>query len=228
MISLDYEMEIYKELASDLPPSPPHPNPEIWVVGIDEVGRGPLAGPVIACSVMINPLTFNKDFMQGVQDSKKLSKKQREFAYHQLIHAIPFALGAASIQEIERLNILKASLLAMERSVTRLSKLYHAPHYALIDGIHKPSLKIPSKTLVKGDSKSFTIAAASIIAKVIRDHLMEKLGKIYPEFDFSNNAGYGVKHHLNALHHQGFTPHHRQGFAPLKNWDLKEYQKKII
>lgn len=180
------------------------------VCGVDEVGRGPLAGPVVAAAVILNP----DKIPVGLNDSKKLSEKKRQALYERILgEALAVSIAQASVEEIDDINILQASLLAMRRAVEGLS----APaRCALVDGNKDPGLRVPTRTLVKGDGRSLSIAAASIVAKVFRDDLMKKLGEEYPEYGWAQNAGYGVRAHLAALKLVGATPHHRRSFAPIR------------
>ena len=187
------------------------------VVGIDEVGRGPLAGPVVAVAVYINRSLW-KNFLKKhpeiikINDSKKISRKIREKLYKILINIISFGVGAASVKEIEENNILQASLIAMERAYISLKI---SADFVLVDGINSPKIKAKVKTIKNGDNKSISIAAASIIAKVIRDNLMKKLSNKYPEFFWSKNSGYGTKLHIDKIKSLGITPHHRKSFKPM-------------
>lgn len=176
------------------------------IAGIDEVGRGPLAGAVYACAII-----FKKDFMiHEVQDSKKLSEIKRELLFEIIKeNAISFAIGTASEQEIDTINIRQATFIAMQRAIDRLSV---KPDCLLIDGFDLPDSNIPSKGIIKGDDKSFTIAAASIIAKVTRDAYMKNLDKKFPNYKFAKNKGYGTKEHIEAIKKYGITPIHRKSF----------------
>lgn len=183
------------------------------ICGVDEVGRGPLAGPVIAAAAMIPACGLPDSLACKINDSKKLSEKQRDALYPHLIELCPHAVAEASVAEIDTLNILHASLLAMTRAVRTLSV---QPGHALIDGNKLPKdLPCPASTIVKGDSKSLSIAVASIIAKVTRDRLMKKLALIHPAFGWEHNAGYGTAKHLAALNANGPTEWHRLSFAPV-------------
>ena len=187
------------------------------VVGIDEVGRGTLAGPVLAVAVYIKRSvwkSFRKKYPEiiKINDSKKLSKKIREKIYKVLIKIISFGVGAASVKEIEEKNILQASLIAMERAYESLKV---RAEFVLVDGINKPKIKANIKTIKNGDNKSISIASASIIAKVIRDNLMKKLSYKYPNFLWDKNSGYGTKLHINKIKLHGITPHHRKSFKPI-------------
>lgn len=187
----------------------------LWpVAGVDEVGRGPLAGPVVAAAVILDP----DNLPAGVNDSKALSVKQREAAFENIMTSAR-AVGLASVtaSEIDRLNIRQASLAAMARAV---DALVLTPGYVLVDGRDRPPLSCPSSPIVKGDSISLSIAAASIVAKVTRDALMRRLATLYPEYGFETNVGYASKQHLNALDIHGPTPLHRFSFAPLRHASL--------
>ncbi len=182
-----------------------------FVCGIDEAGRGPLAGPVCAAAVILPP---DLDF-EGINDSKKLSEKKREKLYEEITEkAISWSVAFASVNEIEKYNILGATYLAMERAVEGLKI---PADFALIDGNRTPTgLKIPSETIVKGDSKSFSIAAASIIAKVTRDRLLAEYDAIYPQYKFLQHKGYGTKVHIEAIKEFGPCDIHRPSF--IKNF----------
>jgi len=181
------------------------------ICGVDEVGRGPLAGPVVAAAVILDP----RNVPVGLDDSKKLTARKRDQLF-EAIHAVAIAvsIAEASVEEIDQINILQASMLAMRRAVARLP---HQPNGALVDGNRDPDFgDLPTRTLVKGDSRSLSIAAASIVAKVFRDRLMTKLGERYPEYGWGQNAGYGVEKHRLALELVGIAPHHRKSFAPIR------------
>ncbi|SDE20995.1 ribonuclease HII [Kordiimonas lacus] len=180
------------------------------VCGVDEVGRGPLAGPVVAAAVVLDP----DDIPEGLNDSKKLSEKKRQALYGLIQEkALAVSIAEASVAEIDEINILQASMLAMRRAVEGLEL---KPSSALVDGNRDPGLEMPTRTLIKGDGRSLSIAAASIVAKVFRDDLMKKLDSEFPDYGWAQNAGYGVAKHLAALRLVGATPHHRRSFAPIR------------
>jgi len=180
------------------------------VCGVDEVGRGPLAGPVVAAAVILDP----NDIPDGLDDSKKLSDKKRQLLYGLIQEkALAVSIAEASVAEIDEINILQASMLAMRRAVEGLEV---RPAGVLVDGNRDPGLDMPTRTLIKGDGRSLSIAAASIIAKVFRDDLMKKLDSEFPDYGWAQNAGYGVAKHLAALRLVGATPHHRRTFAPIR------------
>lgn len=183
---------------------------ETPIIGVDEVGRGPLAGPVISAAIVLN----KEKIPEGINDSKKLSKKKREVINEELISQHKFAIGIASVEEIDKINILQASLLAMKRAVLNLNI---KPQTILVDGNKLPDLEYNMYPIIKGDSKSISIAAASIIAKVYRDKLMQDLSLQYPGYYWEKNSGYGTKQHLLALNNLGITPIHRKSFAPIYN-----------
>lgn len=180
------------------------------VAGVDEVGRGPLAGPVVAAAVILDPARP----IEGLADSKKLSEARRD-ALAPIIRerALAWALGRAEVEEIDRINILQASLLAMRRAVLGLST---APEFALIDGNRCPELPCLSEAVVKGDSRVAVISAASIIAKVARDREMVELDAQYPGYGLAGHKGYPSPAHLAALERLGVTPIHRRSFGPVR------------
>ncbi|MDB6096226.1 MAG: rnhB [Francisellaceae bacterium] len=182
------------------------------IAGVDEVGRGPLAGPVVAAAVILDQ---NRP-IKGLADSKKLSLKARELLYEDIFtKALAVGIGEASIQEIDSINILQASLLAMRRAVLALKI---KPDHIEVDGINAPSVSMPVTTIIKGDSLIPAISAASIIAKVTRDRLMDELDKVYPEFGFKQHKGYPTAFHLQALENYGISPIHRLSFKPVKKF----------
>lgn len=180
------------------------------VAGIDEAGRGPLAGPVIAAAVLL-PSGFNHRLLN---DSKKLTAKRREVLFDELTNnrGIKWAMSQGEVEEIDTINILKSTHAAMARAAEALNP---NPDYCLIDGLAVPGFPFPSEGIVKGDGQSFSIAAASIIAKVSRDRLMVSYAEQYPEYGFEKHKGYGTKQHLEALRKHGPCPIHRKSFAPV-------------
>ena len=182
------------------------------VAGVDEVGRGPWAGPVVAAAVILDAAALPPSLAEAIDDSKRLSARRREDIARQLPACARIGIGAAATGEITSLNILGATFLAMQRAVDALDAL---PDLALVDGNRLPRLPCPARTIVKGDGRSLSIAAASIIAKVTRDRLMARLGARYPGFGWERNAGYGTAEHQAGLKRLGVTPHHRKSFAPI-------------
>jgi ribonuclease HII len=180
------------------------------VAGLDEVGRGPLAGPVIAAAVVFPP---GQLCIEGLNDSKLLTPLARERLQEEVkSQAIAWTLGGASVKEIDRLNIRRATILAMQRALARLPV---EPEHVLVDGNPLPELDSPHDAIVKGDRVSQSIAAASVIAKCSRDRLMDRLAKRYPAFSWDTNKGYGTAAHLRALDELGPTEHHRKTFSPV-------------
>lgn len=178
-----------------------------YVAGVDEAGRGPLAGPVVAAAVMFNK---NDCYIRGIKDSKLLSAKRREEiaeSIHQ--NAISIGIGICEPSEIDQINILQASLLAMRKAIQTLNPL---PDQIIVDGRHTPATKIPCMPLIKGDFYSRVVAAASIIAKVERDQMMVKYDKIYPLYGFAQHKGYPTQKHINAIENHGLLPIHRRSF----------------
>ena len=184
------------------------------VAGVDEAGRGPWAGPVVAAAAVVDPAALPPEIAIRIDDSKVLSRAQRTALFPALARHCRIGLGAASVREIDRLNVLEATMLAMARAVARLDC---RPDIALVDGNRAPRLDCRVETVIKGDQRSLSIAAASIAAKVMRDHLMERLGRRYPAFGWERNAGYGTAEHRAALLRQGVTRHHRRSFSPIVN-----------
>lgn len=197
-------------------------------VGIDEAGRGPWAGPVAAGAVVILDRNLNPELLAGLDDSKKLSSKKREKLYNLLSDEeksgkISVGIGLASAQEIDEMNILQATFLAMKRAVENLKV---KPEFALVDGNQKPkNLPCSVQTVVKGDGKSMSIAAASIAAKVYRDRLMTALAEKYPYYGFEKNAGYGTALHIQGLKEHGATPEHRFSYRPVR--EIVEERKNV-
>jgi len=189
------------------------------IVGVDEVGRGPLAGPVTAAAVLLDPARIP----DGLNDSKCLTPKRREALFDVIMDAAEVCIAHASVDEIDSLNILRASHLAMERAVAGLPA---PPDMALIDGNLIPrNLCLPAQAVIKGDARSLSISAASIMAKIARDRLMWDLAQQFPGYGWETNAGYPSKSHKAALQNLGVTPHHRRSFKPVHNI---LYQEKYI
>ena len=187
------------------------------VAGVDEAGRGPLAGPVVAAAVV---LAEGVEPLGGVGDSKALTPELREELFATLSHSpgVGIGVGVVDVETIDRINILQATLLAMERAVEALPGEFR-PDYVMVDGNRLPQhLAAPAEFLIKGDSKCYSIAAASIIAKVTRDRMMGELDARHPEYGFGKHMGYGTRDHVNALHKFGALPEHRRTFNPLKTW----------
>lgn len=182
----------------------------LLTAGVDEVGRGPLAGPVVAAAVILDP---DKP-IAGLADSKKLSEKRREALYPIIKEqAICFAVAEASVEEIDELNILQASLLAMKRAIEALSI---PPEHVLVDGNKAPQIPMSVDTVIKGDSRVASISAASILAKVDRDRMMLDYHERYPQFSFHKHKAYGSKQHMIELQQHGPLPVHRKTFAPVR------------
>ena len=197
------------------PDGPPAPDYSVEaatagpVAGIDEAGRGPLAGPVVAAAVILDPAAIP----DGIDDSKRLARPCREALCEALLACARVGVGAASAAEVDRLNVLAATLLAMRRATARLGEV---PALARVDGNQAPALPCRVRTLVGGDRLSLSVAAASIVAKVTRDGLMARLARAYPGYGWERNAGYGTAEHREALSRLGVTPHHRATFAPVR------------
>ncbi len=195
------------------------------VCGIDEAGRGPWAGPVVAGAVVIKDKNLHPELLKYLNDSKKLSAQRREKLYNLLFEEeklgkVSIGIGQASRQEIDEKNILNATFLAMERARANLSIV---PDLALVDGNQKPrNFNCATQTVVKGDAKSYSIAAASIVAKVYRDHEMQELAKKYPYYAFEKNAGYGTKAHIEGIKKYGITPEHRLSYKPIQEFISKK------
>jgi ribonuclease HII len=183
------------------------------VCGVDEAGRGPLAGPVIAAAVILDRQRFRGMVRRELDDSKVLSREAREACFDALLRCARIGIGAASTREIDHINILRASLVAMRRAVAALGLV---PDIALVDGNVAPALPCPVKTVVKGDALSFSIAAASVIAKVTRDKAMRALAGRYPGYGWATNVGYSTAEHFDGIGRLGVTPHHRRSFEPVR------------
>ena len=185
------------------------------IAGIDEAGRGPLAGPVVTAAVILDP----RNIPSGLDDSKRLTAHRREQLFDEIIDSAEVAVAMASAARIDAMNIRAATLWAMAKAAAGLGR---RPVYALIDGRDVPDgLPCPGRALVKGDQRSVSVAAASIIAKVTRDRLMVRLGRAYPAYGFERHMGYGTAVHRRALAEHGPCPHHRRSFAPVRQWDVE-------
>ena len=185
------------------------------LAGVDEVGIGALAGPVVAAAVILNP-----DLpIEGITDSKKITEKKRKSLSKEIENfSFDWAIGQASIDEIDQLNILNASHLAMQRAVSALTC---RPTLILVDGNKVPEFSEKAESIIKGDEKIMAIGAASIIAKVFRDELMKNLAVTYPSYGFEKHKGYPTRHHVERLQIEGPCQLHRKSFAPVKNWNIK-------
>jgi len=199
----DYENRLLKEGFS-------------FICGCDEAGRGPLAGPVVAGAVILNP----NDPIDGLNDSKQLSKTKREFLYKEIIeHALAYKIAYISNEEIDKINIYQASKIAMLNAISRLEII---PDFILSDAMPLHEANIPYLAIVKGDTLSASIAAASILAKVSRDHFMVELGKRYPLYGFEKHKGYPTKEHVLAINAYGILPIHRKTYEPIKSLLVKQ------
>ena len=183
------------------------------VAGVDEAGRGPWAGPVVAAAVVLSTGELSPQLRAAITDSKLLTAERRAALQPAILACADAALGIASVAEIDSMNILQATLLAMRRAAARLA---HAPHLALVDGNRAPRLPCEVRTVVGGDRKSLSVAAASIVAKVTRDRLMARLAADYPGYGWERNAGYGTAAHQAALARLGPCVHHRRSFRPIR------------
>lgn len=196
-------------------------HPDWHLAGVDEAGRGPLVGPVVAAAVSM-PLALAQSLivgdLAGLNDSKQLSENKRELFFHTLTNTpeIDFGVGIVSAQEIDKINILNATHLAMRRAVLSLKTV---ADFVLVDGLPVKGLPCDSEAIVKGDAKSFFIAAASVIAKVTRDHSLVELDKEFPEYGFAKHKGYGTAEHLEALRKYGPCREHRRSFKPVADLD---------
>lgn len=185
-----------------------------YIAGVDEVGRGPLVGPVVTAAVIL-PVDF---YDERINDSKKVTEKKREILYDAIMeNAVSVGIGMSSSEVIDEINILEATKKAMKEALNNLSV---KPEHVLIDAV-KLDIDIPSTSIIKGDAKSQSIAAASIMAKVTRDRMMYELDKEHPEYDFAHNKGYGTKKHIEAIRKYGILKEHRKSFAPCNEYDLK-------
>lgn len=185
-----------------------------YIAGVDEVGRGPLVGPVVTAAVIL-PVDF---YDERINDSKKVTEKKREMLYDVIMeNAVSVGIGMSSSEVIDEINILEATKKAMKEALNNLSV---KPEHVLIDAV-KLDADIPSTSIIKGDAKSQSIAAASIIAKVTRDRMMYELDKEHPEYDFAHNKGYGTKKHIEAIKKYGILKEHRKSFAPCNEYNIK-------
>ncbi|OZM58583.1 ribonuclease HII [Lottiidibacillus patelloidae] len=181
-----------------------------FIAGVDEVGRGPLAGPVVAASVIL-PEDF---YLAGLNDSKAVSESNRDFFYEEITkNAVSFGIGIVTPEEIDKINIYEATKVAMTKAINDMN---NEAEHLLIDAMTLP-VQTPQTSIIKGDANSVSIAASSIIAKVTRDRIMEEIHEKYPQYGFKNNMGYGTKEHLDALKTYGVTSVHRKSFAPVRN-----------
>lgn len=198
------------------------------ICGIDEAGRGPWVGPVVAAAVMFLTHDINAELLNNLNDSKKLTAKKREYLYDLLLNEaqkgkLCYGIAEASAREIDDLNILNATFLAMRRAAEKLSI---KPDKALIDGNRLPTdFCCPTNCYISGDARSYSIAAASILAKVYRDRLMQEMAQKYPGYGFAKNAGYGTKDHIDGLKKYGVTPQHRHSYKPIKEFLANENVK---
>ena len=187
----------------------------LWIAGVDEAGRGPLAGPVVAAAVILDP----QKHIDGLADSKVLNERKRDSLFDLIkADALSWSIGIAAVEEIDEFNILQATLLAMQRAINGLTI---QPDKALIDGNCLPKLLIPAQAIVKGDSKVKAISAASIVAKVTRDRIMLDYHNQHPDYAFHLHKGYGTKQHLKEIEQFGFLPIHRKSFNPLRTLMLQ-------
>lgn len=188
----------------------------LYVAGVDEAGRGPLAGPVVAGAVI---LPEHLEGLPGLNDSKQLTAAKREFLFAALLERgdVHCSVGMASAEEIDRINILRATHLAMSRAVQGLSR---QADFCLVDGLPVKGLPVPHRAIVKGDGRSLSIAAASVLAKVMRDRMMTEADAEYPQYGFAKHKGYGTKAHMEALRRHGPCPLHRRSFAPVSQMEL--------
>lgn len=184
-----------------------------WMAGVDEAGRGPLAGPVVAAAAIV----LSSEELLGVNDSKKLSASRREKLYSVIARSCLVGIGIVGEKQIDEINIYEATRLAMKKAVLNLP---HTPALLLVDGNMRLDLPLEQKSVIRGDQKSLSISAASIVAKVFRDHWMRKLHELYPAYAFAEHKGYGTVAHLKALCEVGPSPVHRRSFAPVREASL--------
>lgn len=201
MLNFNFE---YESIEQDLVP----------VVGVDEAGRGPWAGPVVAGAVILDIETIPERLRLDLDDSKKLTSQKREELFQLLLNCTTIGIGISSVDEIDALNILQATMLAMKRAVEDLGR---SPGMVLVDGNVLPNWSYPCRAIIKGDGRSLSIAAASIVAKVTRDQVMADLAKYHPQYGWERNVGYGTKEHKQGLVEFGVCKHHRRSFKPIRN-----------
>ena len=195
------------------------------VAGVDEVGRGCLFGPVVAAAVILPPAAIAPLAALGVTDSKRLNAKRRAVLYDEILNHAEGHIGLSSVREIDRINILQASLLAMKRAIARFPI---PPTLCLVDGNRAiPNLEIPQQTVIKGDQVELAIAAASIVAKVWRDRLIVRLDQKFPGYDLASNKGYGSKAHRAAIQSLGITPQHRRSFSPCQQLSINFTERDV-
>lgn len=192
----------------------------LYVAGVDEAGRGPLAGPVVAGAVILPDIV---EGLNGLNDSKQLTGAKRERLFMALLECeqVVCSVGLASVEEIDQLNILRATHLAMARAVDGLTQ---KADFCLVDGLPVKGLSIPHRAIVKGDCRSLSIAAASVLAKVTRDRMMIEADIVYPQYGFAKHKGYGTKAHMEALRRYGPCPLHRRSFAPVSQMELPFFE----
>jgi ribonuclease HII len=186
----------------------------VRICGVDEAGRGPLAGPVIAAAVILDVHQLKKPLWQKLDDSKRMTATARDLLFDEIMATAEVGVGIGSIDDIDLLNILGATMRAMALAVGQLAPV---PDLALIDGNRLPVLTCAAESFIKGDARSLSIAAASVIAKVTRDRIMQDLAAQFPGYGWERNAGYGTAEHMAALQNLGATPHHRKSFAPVRD-----------
>ncbi|TAH36201.1 MAG: ribonuclease HII [Alphaproteobacteria bacterium] len=192
-----------------------------YIAGVDEAGRGPCAGPVVAAALILPNGVEKYSWAEQIKDSKKLTAQKRDYLFSHLTEHCVSAVAECSVEEIDQLNILWATMLAMKRAVESLAT---APQKILVDGNRLPDVKIAGEAVVGGDDKYLCIAAASIIAKVTRDRIMQKLAVEFPHYGWGDNSGYATKTHLTAMDRYGITTHHRKSYAPVAK-TLEKHQK---
>ncbi len=195
---------------------------QIIIAGVDEAGRGPCAGPVVAAALILPDDVQKFSWAEQIKDSKKLTRDKREYLFSHLTEHCVYAVAECNVEEIDQLNILWATMLAMKRAVESLAT---APQKILVDGNRLPDVTINAEAVIGGDDKYLCIAAASIIAKVTRDRIMQQLAIEFPYYGWADNSGYPTKTHLTAMDHYGITTHHRKSYAPVAK--ILEKQRKL-